>query len=134
MRCNPKLTITAHSAVRMRQRGYHVDDFATVENLGTHTAGGVLLRKKDVYPEQMRLSEELKSIRSQKVSDLKSARCSGEREIIRQLKSLRRLVGTYIPTAGGCALSIYRPCSRRLKYILDGRRASSRRFQKRWPR
>jgi hypothetical protein len=126
MRSSLKLAITAHLTVRMRQRGYRVDDFATIERLGTDTSGGVLLRKKDVRAELMKLSEERRSIRKHKEPDRYA-----EQEIIRKLESARKLEGTYIPTESGCALSIYRPSSRRMKYILHGRSRRSRR-QTKW--
>jgi hypothetical protein len=122
---SPRLIITAHAAVRRPQRGYRVDDFATVEMLGTYTDDGILVRKKDVQTELLKLSKERRSIRRQQVPNRHA-----EQEIIRQQERLRRLIGTFIPMEGRCALSIYRPCIRRLKHILHGR--TGRRFQKRW--
>jgi hypothetical protein len=127
MRGSARLRITSHVAVRMRQRGYHLRDLDAVENLGTQMENhGILLLKKDAEPELTRLNKELKNLRRQKSRE-RSAEC----ELIQQIERIRRLVKTttFIPTANGCALSIYSPCKRRLKYILHGRRAYGRRQQ-----
>jgi hypothetical protein len=133
MRGRSGLTITAHSAIRMRQRGYQLGDFETIESIGTLVADGILLRKRDTEVELSRLAAELKRIRQGKAAlqIVGSAEGATERDIIRRMERLRSLAGTFIPTVEGCALSIYRPCNRRLKYMLHGRSAYRRRLQRR---
>jgi hypothetical protein len=133
MKGKSSLTITAHSAIRMRQRGYCLRDFETIEKFGTLVADGILLRKKDIEAELTRLASDLNNLRSRKAAlrNLSSTELATERDIIEQIASLRNLSGTFVPTAEGCALSIYRPCNRRLKHMLHGRSAYSRRLQRR---
>ena len=113
------LTITAHYITRARQRGYRVEDLAIVERLGTFRAEGLLVREKDVAAEIEHLSMTLRRIRR--------ARGNGSAsEIVREIERLQRLRGAFIPIECGHALSIYRPCSRRLKYVLRGGRRPRR--------
>jgi hypothetical protein len=125
VRSSSRMTITAHGAERLRQRGFRQSDFEIVADLGSDLGQGIFLRKKDVKPELRILAKALAEIRRERTGDPETTGPS-EREIIWQMERLLRLVGTYIPTANGCALSIYRPCNRRLKHILRGRRAYSR--------
>ena len=46
-----RLAITAHLAVRMRQRGYRLGDYETVEALGSQIRDGIVLLKRDVEGE-----------------------------------------------------------------------------------
>lgn len=131
MESRSRLTITAHCMLRMRQRGYRLGDYETVEALGSQIRDGIVLLKRDVEGELSRLAEELLNLRRRKAANLKPAEGTSERDIVRQMERLSRLVGTFIPTAGGSALSIYRPCNRRQKHILHGRRASSHRPRRR---
>jgi hypothetical protein len=124
------LTITAHCAVRMRQRGYRPTDLEIVENVGMQTTEGIFLRKRDAEPELQRLAERLKILRQEKADDQKLSceeTVAAERDIIWHIEQLRRLAGTFIPSINGCALSIYRPSDRRTKYILRDRRTKARR-------
>ena len=118
----------------MRQRGYRSADFETIESLGTTSRDGIVLRKKDIDPELKWLSAELKMVRKRRASLQNS--CPAERNIIRQIERARRLTGTFIPLAAGHALSIYRPCERRLKHLLRGRRTyrrkQRRKQRRRW--
>jgi hypothetical protein len=130
MRSSSRLRITSHVAVRMRQRGYHLSDFDAVENLGTQMGDhGVLFLEKDAEPELTRLAKELKNLRRKRLRER-----FAERELIQQIERIRRLARTttFIPTAHGCALSIYRPSSRRLKHILHGQIRRRHTFPKRW--
>jgi hypothetical protein len=112
------LSITAHYIVRARQRGYRLEDLAIMERLGTFRADGLLLREKDVAPEIERLSMTLQRIRRGRANGNFSAS-----EIVREIERLRRLRGAFIPIECGHAVSIYRPCSRRLKHIIRGTRS-----------
>jgi hypothetical protein len=132
MHHSSRLAITAHFAVRMRQRGYRLGDYETVQTLGTQVRDGIVLLKRDAEDELRRLAEDLLNIRGQRTGNLRSAEVASERDIVRQMERLSKLVGTFIPTAGGSALSIYRPCNRRRKHILRGRRASGRRPRRRY--
>jgi len=134
MRGTSKLIITAHCAARMRQRGYRSTDLETVESLGASSSGGIVLRRKDVEPELARLYVQLKMIRQRRIalqSLVPSDDRGAERDILRHIERVRRLAGTYIPLVAGHALSIYRPCERRLKHILRGRRTYRFRRQSR---
>jgi len=124
------LIITAHCAARMRQRGYQSADLETIESLGTPSHDGIVLRKKDVEPELERLSMQLKMIRRRGMafeSLVEDGAVSSERDISRRIERARRLIGTFIPLEAGHALSVYRPCERRLKHMLRGRRTYRRR-------
>jgi len=112
------LTLTAHYVVRARQRGYRLGDLAIMERLGTLRADGLLLREKDVAPEIERLSMTLRRIRRGRANGNFSAS-----EVVREIERLRRLQGAFIPIECGHAVSIYRPCSRRLKHIIRGTRS-----------
>jgi hypothetical protein len=119
------LTITAHYIVRARQRGYRLEDLAIMERLGTLRADGLLLRERDVAPEIERLSMMLRRIRRRRANgNFSASEIDGEEyETVREIQRLQRLRGAFIPIECGHALSIYRPCSRRLKYVLRrGRR------------
>lgn len=122
------LTLTAHYIVRARQRGYRLEDLAIIERLGTSRADGLLLREKDVAPEIERLSMTLRRIRRGKANgNLSAAEIVGEQyEIAREIERLRRLRGAFIPIECGHAVSIYRPCRRRMKYVLRGGRRPRR--------
>jgi hypothetical protein len=111
------LSITAHYVTRTRQRGYRVEDLAIMERLGTFRADGLLLREKDVAAEIDHLSMMLRRIRRGTANGNFSAS-----EIVGQIERLRRLQGAFIPIECGRAVSIYRPCRRRMKYVLRGRR------------
>jgi hypothetical protein len=119
------LTITAHAALRARQRGYRTEDLATLETLGTLYEQGIFMRRKDVELEIKRLDATLRRIRHARANG-KSNRTRIEIEIVQEIDRLKKLGGTFIPTEGGHALSIYRPCARRLKHILGGRRRLKR--------
>jgi hypothetical protein len=129
MREKPNLIITGHCAARMRQRGYQIADLETIESLGTPSGDGIVLRTKDVAPELEQLSMLLKTIRQHRSAvpnPPPNEAASAEREIIDRIQRLRRLAGTFIPLEGGQALSIYRPCERRLKHLLRDRRIRQR--------
>jgi hypothetical protein len=122
------LTITTHFIVRARQRGYRMEDLAIMERLGTLQADGLLLREKDVAPEIERLTMTLRRLRRGRANgNLSAAEIVGDQyEIAREIERLRRLRGAFIPIECGHALSIYRPCGRRMKYALRGGRRSRR--------
>ena len=113
------LSITAHFITRARQRGYRQEDLAIMERFGTLRGDGLLLRKKDVAAEIDHLSVTLRLIRRGGAN----GNASG---IARGIERLRRLQGAFIPIECGHAVSIYRPCGRRLKYVLRGRRRPRR--------
>jgi hypothetical protein len=113
------LKLTAHYVTRARQRGYRVEDLAIMERFGTFQGDGLLLREKDVAAEIERLSIELQRIRRGTANGNAS-------EIVREIERLRRLQGAFIPIERGHAVSIYRPCGRRLKYVLRGGRRPRR--------
>jgi len=115
----------------MRQRGYRPTDLETVESLGTPSLGGIVLLRKDVEPELARLYVQLKMIRQRGIAlqNLVPSDDRAERDILRKIERVRRLAGTFIPLVAGHALSIYRPCERRLKHILRGRRTYRSRRQ-----
>jgi hypothetical protein len=115
------LKITAHYIARVRQRGYRLEDLAIMERLGDFRADGLLLREKDVAREIERLSMTLRRIRQGRANGNFSAS-----EIVQEIERLRRLQGAFIPIECGHALSIYRPCRRRLKYVLHGGRRPRR--------
>jgi hypothetical protein len=115
------LNITAHYIARARQRGYRPGDLAIMERLGTLAADGLLLREKDVAREIERLSMILRRIRRGRAN----GNFSGP-EIVREIERLQRLQGAFIPIECGHAVSIYRPCRRRLKYVLRGGRRPRR--------
>jgi len=121
------LTKTAHYNVRARQRGYRPEDFAIVERLGIFAGDGIFVRKKDVAPEIERLSRVLRHMRRQVSRNFHQPGIEAEgpnleSKIVQQIERLQRLPGAFIPIESGLALSIYRPCSRRLKRLLRGRR------------
>jgi hypothetical protein len=129
------LTKTAHSGVRARQRGYRLEDFAIVERLGIFAGDGIFVRKKDVAPEIERLSRVLRHMRREVSRNLhlpgiEAEEPKVESKIVQQIERLQRLPGAFIPIESGQALSIYRPCSRRVKRLLRGRRRwrSDRRY------
>jgi hypothetical protein len=119
-----KNLVTAHYVVRARQRGYRAEDLAIVETLGTLRGDGILLRSKDVAPEIERLSAALQRMRRHKGNgNFHGLEIEAEkRQTAREIERLQRLPGAFIPTECGHALSIYRPCKRRLKHILRGGR------------
>ena len=121
-----KCLITAHCAERLRQRGYLPADLETIERLGTWCKDGVILRKRDVEPELELLAMQRKMIRQQRGA-LSDDAASAESEVIRRMERVRRLIGSFIPVEEGHALSIYRPCERRFKRVLRGRRGRGRR-------
>ena len=106
---------TKHYLTRARQRGYRQEDIAIMERFGTFFPDGLLLREKDVAVAIAPLSMTLRLIRRGRANGNAS-------EIVEEIKSLRRLQGTFIPIENGHALSAYHPCRRRLKYVLRGRR------------
>jgi hypothetical protein len=116
--------ITAHCAVRARQRGYRHTDFEMVESTGIWMREGIFVRRRDVDSQLHRLSAQLRRKRREGIEG------NDDREIIRDIERLQRLPGTFIPVDGGHALSIYRPSKRRLKRILRGgrMRGASRRY------
>lgn len=129
---------TDHFELRARQRGYRTEDLRLIQDCGTQTEDGVVLRRRDIDGEMKRLDRELKTVRTK----AKSGRNSGvtddaklEAEIIKRMGRLPRLAGSYIPSASGCALTVYRPCARRLHRILGkgrrGRRAGANRRSRR---
>ncbi|MBP1885719.1 hypothetical protein J2Z50_004013 [Ensifer mexicanus] len=98
-------TISKHAAIRARQRGYSQDDIRFVIEHGTEVPDGYLLRLKDV-----RLM-------------LKHNKLSSRLLMERAMK----LAGTFVPiTPDGHAASVYRPCSRKCKHLLHGRRSAGR--------
>jgi len=113
------LSITAHFITRARQRGYRQEDLAIMERFGTFQADGLLLREKDVAAEIGHLSMTLRLIR-------RGGANGNASEIARGIERLRRLQGAFIPIECGHAVSIYRPCRRRLKHVLHGRRRPRR--------
>jgi hypothetical protein len=115
------LKLTAHYVARARQRGYRPGDLAIMERLGTFGADGLLVREKDVAREIERLSTTLRRIRRGNANGNFSAS-----EIVREIERLRRVRGAFIPIECGHAVSIYRPCRRRLKYVLRGGRRPRR--------
>jgi len=122
--------VTSHCMVRARQRGYRLTDLEILEQLGTLAGDGILLRKKDVEPEISRLAALLRRMRHRKAKgNFIPAKVEiEEQETIRQIERLRRLPGSFIPLENGHALSIYRPCRRRLRRALhDERRLRTRR-------
>jgi hypothetical protein len=116
--------ITAHCAVRARQRGYRHTDFEMVESIGTWMREGIFVRRRDVDSKLHRLSAQLRRKRGEGIEG------NDDGEIIREIERLQRLPGTFTPVDGGHALSIYRPSKRRLKRILRGgrMRSASRRY------
>lgn len=110
--------------VRARQRGYRLTDLAIIESLGTLARGGILLRRSDVQPEIDRLTAQLRRLRLRKAygNFIPGEIEVEERQAVRQIEQLRRLRGAFVPVENGHALSIYRPCWRRLKRILHGGR------------
>ena len=80
-----RLAITAHLAVRMRQRGYRLGDYETVEAWGTPIRDGIVLLKRDAESELNRLAKELLNIRQQRAANLKSAEGTSERDVVRQM-------------------------------------------------
>jgi hypothetical protein len=118
------LTLTAHFAVRARQRGYRPEDLTIIERLGTFRKHGIFLRRKDVEPEIERLGATLRHIRH--TANGTASRSEIEAEVTQMIERLQRLRGAFIPSECGRALSIYRPCERRVKQILRGRRRSRR--------
>jgi hypothetical protein len=117
--------ITAHCAVRARQRGCRHADFEMVESTGSWMREGVFVRRRDVESKLHRLSAQLRRKRREGIKG------NDDREIIHEIERLQRLPGTFIPVDSGHALSIYRPSKRRLKRILRGgrmRRRASRRY------
>src|SRR5262249_38961874 len=119
MKPTKKLSTTAHYVTRARQRGYRQEDLAIMERFGTFWPDGLLLREKDVAAAIAPLSITLRLIRRGRANGNAS-------EIVREIESLRRLQGTFIPIEDGHAVSIYRPCGRRLKYVLRGGRRPRR--------
>ena len=115
--------ITAHYAVRARQRGYRHADFEIVESTGTWMREGIFVRRRDVESKLHRLSAQLRRKRREGIK-------GNDREIIHEIERLQRLPGTFIPMDNGHALSIYRPSTRRRKRILRGgrMRLASRRY------
>ena len=122
------LSITAHYIARARQRGYRMEDLAIMERLGTFRADGLLLREKEVAREIERLSMTLRQIRRGRANGkFNASEIDGEEhEIVREIARLRRLQGAFIPIECGRAVSIYRPCRRRMKYVLGGGRRPRR--------
>jgi hypothetical protein len=118
------LSITAHFITRARQRGYRREDLAIIEKFGTFREDGLLLREKDVAAEIDHLSMTLRRIRRSRANgNFSASEIEGEDyEIVREIERLQRLRGAFIPIECGHALSIYRPCRRRLKYVLRGGR------------
>lgn len=108
---------TNHFITRARQRGYRQEDLAIMERFGTFRGDGLLLREKDVTAEIDQLGMTLRLIRR--------GGANGS-EIVRVIERLRRLQGAFIPIECGHALSIYRPCRRRMKYVLRGGRRPRR--------
>lgn len=97
--------ISKHAAIRARQRGYCQNDIRFVIEHGTEVPEGYLLRRKDV--------------RSIVEHNKLTSNVHVERAI--------RLVGTFVPiTTDGRAASVYRPCSRKCKHLLHGRRSAGR--------
>ena len=127
---NPYFIFTAHFAVRSRQRGYRVADFRAVEDVGTFVADGIFVRKRDVEPQIESLTAQLRHLGRKQSNPAETGpqKCA----LVQEIERLRRLSGTFVPTEDGAALSIYRPCSRRLKHILRGRRM--RRVPRRYAR
>jgi hypothetical protein len=122
------LTITTHYVVRAQQRGYRLEDLAIIERLGTLRADGLLLREKDVAAEIERLSMTLRRIRRGRANaKFGASEIDGEEyETVREIERLQRLRGAFIPIECGHAVSIYRPCRRRMKYVLRGGRRPRR--------
>jgi hypothetical protein len=121
------LTKTAHYRVRARQRGYRQEDFAIVERLGIFTGDGIFVRKRDVAPEIERLSRVLRHMRRRASRifhqpGIEVEEPKVESKIVQQIERLQRLPGVFIPIESGQALSIYRPCSRRVKRLFRDRR------------
>ena len=113
------LSITAHFITRARQRGYRQEDLAIMERFGTLRGDGLLLREKDVAAEIDHLSMTLRLTR-------RGGANGNASEIARGIERLRRLQGAFIPIECGHAVSIYRPCRRRMKYVLRGGRRPRR--------
>jgi len=122
------LSITAHYIVRARQRGYRREDLAIIEQLAALRADGLLLREKDVAAEIERLNMRRRRIRRGRANgNFGASEIDGEEyEIARKIDRLRRLQGSFIPMECGRAVSIYRPCRRRMKYVLRGGRRPRR--------
>jgi hypothetical protein len=122
------LSITAHYIARARQRGYRMEDLAIMERLGTFRADGLLLREKEVAREIERLSMTLRRIRRGRANgNFSASEIDGEEyETVREIERLQRLRGAFIPIECGHAVSIYRPCRRRMKYVLRGGRRPRR--------
>jgi hypothetical protein len=121
------LRLTAHYVTRARQRGYRLEDLAIMEAFGTYCGDGLLLREKDVAAEIERLSRRRRILRAMANGNLSASEIQGEEyEIVRKIERLQRLAGAFIPIECGHALSIYRPCRRRLKLVLHGGRRPRR--------
>src|SRR5260370_39948007 len=95
--------ITLHATARAQQRGYRPDDLELIAEYGTLVPEGILLLRRDIG--RVVVQDGKFTIRADG-----AARKSVER--------LGRLVGSYMPTQNGRALSIYRPCKRRLLKLL----------------
>jgi len=113
------LSVTAHFITRARQRGYRQEDLAIMERFGTFRGDGLLLREKDVAAEIDHLSMTLRLIR-------RGGANGNASEIAQGIERLRRLQGAFIPIECGHVVSIYRPCRRRMKYVLRGGRRPRR--------
>lgn len=93
--------LSKHATVRARQRGYRLADVELVSCLGTEVADGFLLTRRDI-DRMAPLTDPLLAER------------------------LVRLVGSFVPSAAGLSLSIYRPSRRRMRLLLTGRRPRHR--------
>lgn len=101
--------VSKHAARRARQRGYSQQDIGFVIENGTEVPDGYFLRKKDV---QLMVEDE--ELTSQAL-----------------IERANKLEGTFVPaTKDGRAMTIYRPCSRRRKRLLQGRRSAGRPYER----
>ena len=116
---DPYFIITAHFAVRLRQRGYRVAHFTLVENVGTLVADGIFVRKRDVQPRIEILAAQLRHRSGKQSNPTENARqkCA----LVQQIERLRRLSGTFVPTEDGpIDLSTLQSTPKALSCAADG--------------
>lgn len=102
-------TISKHAATRARQRGYSQHDIRFVMEHGTEVPDGYFFRRRD-----FQLMVEDEELTSQAL-----------------IERAKKLEGTFVPaTKDGRAMTIYRPCSRRRKRLLHGRRSAGRPYER----
>ncbi len=108
-----RFAISKHAGIRARQRGYRQADISFVIENGTQVPDGYFLREKDA------------------ASIIRRARLmiSNWKYTLEQASRLR---GTFVPLVSEAgAVSIYRPCRRKLKHLLHDRRRAGRRNKRR---